>query len=100
VRKPHAALNTLLQSAGAIICKRWLVMIDQELQAAGLRPGEDYEFSAWIHDELVIAVRAQRNTTLVAETARRIAGEVEQYYRFQCPLEAETHIGASWAAIH
>ena len=28
IRSPHASLNTLLQGAGAIICKQWLVHID------------------------------------------------------------------------
>ena len=27
VRSSHAALNTLLQSAGALICKKWLVLM-------------------------------------------------------------------------
>lgn len=36
VRKPHAALNTLLQGAGAIICKLWMTLVHEELAARGL----------------------------------------------------------------
>lgn len=51
VRSSHAALNTLLQSAGALVCKQWLVILERELQAAGLKHGwdGDYAFSAWVH---------------------------------------------------
>ena len=33
VRHEHAALNSLLQSAGAVICKRWLVEANRKLRA-------------------------------------------------------------------
>jgi DNA polymerase-1 len=36
VRKPHAALNTLLQGAGAIICKLWMIKVHEKLKAQGL----------------------------------------------------------------
>ena len=51
VRSAHAALNTLLQSAGALVCKKWLVILEEELQARGLKHGwdGDYAFSAWVH---------------------------------------------------
>lgn len=51
VRSEHAALNTLLQSAGAIICKKWIVTLEELLQAKGYKHGwdGDYAFSAWVH---------------------------------------------------
>ena len=53
MRKPHAALNMLIQSAGAIVCKRWLLLVDAELQRRGLKPNEvDYEILISCHDEL------------------------------------------------
>src|SRR5690606_12207499 len=35
IRSPHAALNTLLQSAGALICKQWIVESDELLREIG-----------------------------------------------------------------
>ena len=32
IRHPHAALNTLLQSAGAIICKRWYATVENMIR--------------------------------------------------------------------
>lgn len=36
VRSPHAALNTLLQSCGAIICKYWLIGVMAQIEKEGL----------------------------------------------------------------
>lgn len=51
VRSPHSALNSLLQSAGALICKKWVVEWDKGMQEAGYRHGwdGDYAFMAWVH---------------------------------------------------
>jgi DNA polymerase-1 len=32
IRSKHAALNTLLQGAGALICKKWIVETDRLLR--------------------------------------------------------------------
>lgn len=99
VRSAHAALNTLLQSAGAIFMKRALVILDNTLQEAGLEPGRDYEFVANIHDEWQIEVRPE-HVELVKQTAAdaiRLAGE---YYSFRCPLAGNADEGPNWAATH
>ncbi len=101
VRKAHAALNTLLQSAGAIFMKRALVILDARLQEAGLVPGKDYEFVLNIHDELQIDV-ADRDylpewAGFMAEDAIRDAGV---YYNFRCPLAGNSDIGVNWAETH
>lgn len=51
VRSPHAALNTLLQSAGGLICKKWIIEWDNGMRAAGYKHGwdGDYCFMAWVH---------------------------------------------------
>ena len=38
IRSVHSALNMLLQSAGALLMKRWLVILDEDLQSHGLLP--------------------------------------------------------------
>ena len=49
VRSVHSALNLLLQSAGALICKKWMVLWEQNLIKAGYEHGEDFMFMAWVH---------------------------------------------------
>lgn len=99
VRSPHSALNTLLQSAGAIQMKRALVILDVKLQALGLTPGVDYEFVANVHDEWQIEVSEEHVETVKneAEQSIRLAGE---HYDFGCPLKGNADHGRSWADTH
>ena len=54
VRSPHSALNLLLQSAGALICKKWIVETERRLINRGLKHGWDGDFAymAWVHKAL------------------------------------------------
>lgn len=99
IRSDHAALNTLLQSAGAIQMKRAAVILDKGLQAEGLVPGRDYEFVANVHDEWQIEVNANMTEKVgtMAADAIRLAGE---YYNFRCPLKGNFDVGRSWADTH
>lgn len=103
VRKAHAALNTLLQSAGAIIMKKALVILDEDLRALGLSPcgdgGEDYEFCANVHDEWQIDAKpehAEAVGTAAAEAIRK-AGDA---LNFRCPLAGNYECGNNWAETH
>lgn len=51
VRSPHSALNTLLQSAGALVCKKWVVTVEENMMKAGYKHGWDGDFCmmAWVH---------------------------------------------------
>jgi len=99
VRSQHAALNTLLQSAGAVQMKKALCILDDSLQALGLIPGTDYEFVANVHDEWQIEVRHE-----LAETIGKLAVEAIRtsgvWFGFRCPLDGAYNIGASWAETH
>ena len=44
--------NHLLQSAGAIISKRWVVVIKTSIDQAGLTYDVDYTRCAYVHDEV------------------------------------------------
>lgn len=98
VRHAHAALNTLLQSAGAIICKRWYVQIEDDLRADGYTE-EDVAIVAFVHDEVQIQVK-QGLEDEVGKLVIRSMHTVEQIYNFNCPLDAEYSYGRNWAETH
>lgn len=102
VRSDHSALNTLLQSAGALICKKWGTLIEQELLRRGYRHGwdGDFAFMAWVHDEYQIAARTEELAHEIGEISKWAMRETEQYYGFRCPLDAEYKIGFNWAECH
>jgi hypothetical protein len=98
-RKRHARVNTLIQSSGAIIAKRWIVLTDAALHDAGLRWDTDYQIVAWIHDELQIACRPELAEQVAAIT-RRCAVEAGEYYHLDCPIAADSKTGTEWAQVH
>lgn len=99
IRSEHSALNTLLQSAGALVMKKALVILDETLQEMGYVPGQDYEFMANIHDEWQIACRPEIAET-VGKTAVEAIRRAGEHFGFRCPLDGEYKIGANWAETH
>lgn len=99
VRSEHASLNTLLQSAGAILMKRALVILDQDLKANGLIPGADYEFMGNIHDEWQLEA-VPEVADLVGKSAAEAIRKAGEYYQFKCPLAGNYDVGASWKDCH
>jgi len=99
VRGQHSALNTLLQSAGAVQMKVALTMLDEDLQAAGLVPGVDYEFVANVHDEWQIECKPELGEQIgqMGKEAIRKAGES---LGFRCPLDGAYAVGRTWADTH
>ncbi len=98
IRSAHAALNTLLQSAGALVMKKALVILDTELQRQYI-PGQDYEFCANIHDEWQIEVREELAAT-VGQMAADAIFKAGDYFKFRCPLAGEYKIGNNWMETH
>jgi DNA polymerase I-like protein with 3'-5' exonuclease and polymerase domains len=102
VRSPHSALNLLLQSAGALICKKWIVLTEQRLVEQGLKHGwdGDFAFMAWIHDEFQCACRTPESAQLVLDTAQAAMRETQEYFGFRMQLDTEGKIGKNWADCH
>lgn len=109
IRAVHSALNSVLQSAGAIVMKRWLVTLDTNLQAQGLVPYQwnhrsnkdrgDYEFVANVHDEAQTEVsdHAVEQYDKTAVEAFPLAGD---FYNFRAPITGEGKCGKIWTDTH
>ena len=95
VRSEHAALNTLLQAAGAIVMKKALVLLDDYAKQWKI----DYKFIGNIHDEVQAEVseeQAEKYGWLAVECLK--AAGVE--YELRCPLDGEYKVGTTWAETH
>ncbi len=97
IRAMNAALNCLIQSSGAVICKRWMVIIDEKLREAGIK--EYVQQVGWIHDEIQFQVKAEYAERL-GEICQEAMAEVQRYYGYMCPLDADYKIGNSWYETH
>jgi DNA polymerase I-like protein with 3'-5' exonuclease and polymerase domains len=95
VRSQHAALNTLLQSAGAIVMKKALCLLDEYATKWNI----DYNFIGNIHDEIQTEVREEKSEVFgrLATSCVEAAGI---YYKLNCPLAGEFKVGDSWADTH
>ena len=102
VRSPHSALNLLLQSAGALICKKWIVLTEQRLIERGLRHGWDGDFAlmAWIHDEGQWACRTPEIAETVVAEAQAAMRETQAFFGFRMQLDTEGKIGQNWSDCH
>ena len=98
IRHSHAALNTLLQSAGAIICKTWYVQIEELLRLHGYTR-EDVTIVAFIHDEVQLLVREGLEEE-IGKLTKDAMWDVEEQFRFRCPLDSEFKHGSTWADTH
>lgn len=97
VRSAHSALNTLLQSAGALISKRWLVEVDIAMKAAGIR--ERCHQVLWCHDEISIECPPEL-AEQVAAIATAAATKAGEFFKMRLHIAAEAHIGPTWADVH
>jgi DNA polymerase I-like protein with 3'-5' exonuclease and polymerase domains len=95
--KSHAALNYLLQSAGAIVCKNWVVTSWANLGAAGLHGL--VEPLGFIHDEVQYSVREEDVETVERILTSSIV-EVGESFNLNVPLASEAKHGSSWADCH
>lgn len=102
VRSAHSALNTLLQSAGALLCKQWMVLLERKLLARGYSHGwdGDFAFMAWVHDELQIAARTKEIADEIGTLSIECAREAGELFSFRCPLTADFKVGSNWAECH
>ena len=95
VRSEHSALNTLLQSAGAIVMKQALVLATDELKKSGI----PYTLVAQVHDEVQVEADpayAER----VGQVFRQAIIDAGSAFDMRCPLDGEFMIGDSWKDTH
>ena len=95
VRSAHAALNTLLQGAGAIVMKKALVLLDRKIKAMNL----DAKFVANVHDEWQIEV-AEEDAEMVAAMGVQSIRQAGEKFKLICPLDGEANIGYTWGDTH
>lgn len=95
IRSAHSALNTLLQSAGAIVMKQGLVLLDEKIRKLKL----DAKFVANVHDEWQIEC-GESDADLVGELAVQSIKEAGVKLGLRCPLDGEYKKGKTWAQTH
>ena len=94
VRNSYSALNTLLQSCGAILCKRWLVEFNKEIKKF-----KNAQQVVWVHDEIQVECEEQDAEDIgkIAVECIKRAGE---HFQLRVPLTGEYKISTNWSGTH
>ncbi len=95
VRSPHAALNTLLQGAGAIVMKKALVLLDESIKSNRINA----QFVANVHDEWQIEVD-EKDAELVGQLGVDAIKQAGIELDLRCPLTGEYRVGKTWKDTH
>lgn len=93
----HKALNTLLQSDGAIIAKEWLIQQDKEIYTCN--KNIDTKQLIWYHDEVLVETSPSK-ADQIGEQIVNCAVKAGESLGLRCPLDADYHIGSSWGDVH
>ena len=95
IRSPHSALNTLIQGAGAVVCKVWLIHMMTRIKVLGI----DAKLVASIHDEYQFEV-LNKDVQRFGQVTKDAMKDTEKELRMKCPLDNEWKVGKTWAETH
>lgn len=95
VRGLHSALNSLCQSAGAVIMKKALVLMFEEFTKQGLKVTPLLN----VHDEVQLST-PEESAHAVGKIAAQSIADAGTHYNFRCPLAGDYDVGATWAETH
>jgi DNA polymerase I-like protein with 3'-5' exonuclease and polymerase domains len=95
VQSEHSSLNMLLQAAGAIVAKQWLVESQRQITKLKL----DAKLVAFVHDETQWDC-AEQDAEKLAEVLVKAAETAGEQLGFRLPIAAESSIGKTWADTH
>ena len=95
VRSEHAALNSLLQGAGAIVMKKALVIFNDKIKAYQW----DVKLVANVHDE----IQFECSPDIAEEAGKACVQSIRESglaYNLRCPLDGEYKVGRNWRETH
>ncbi len=95
----YSSLNTLLQSAGALISKQWIIETVDSLKDIGYIHGIDYTIVIWSHDELIIECDIEKADEIKKECLDATS-KAGKFFKFPCPISGEARIGINWYEVH
>ena len=97
VRSEHRCLSQLLQSAGAIVAKQWVMLTYDKIKE---KYGDKVFIMGWIHDEMQIACISKEIAHDVGNIAGAMAQEAGVALGLNIATEAEYSVGRTWADTH
>ena len=98
-RAEYSSLNTLIQSAGALLVKAGTIILNRDLEKAGFKWGDDYRMVLHVHDEMQFVVLKDK-VEKFKSIAKEMFNKTQDYFNFKCPLAGEIKTGLNWSDTH
>jgi len=95
IRSGNKLLNTLLQSAAAVVFKRWMVRVYTDITAKWWRAHQIIAY----HDELQFECDPAQSASFAA-AVERMSTETGEELKILVPIEAKAKIGGNWKDCH
>ena len=95
IRSEHAALNSLLQGAGAIVMKKALCLFYNKCKENSW----PIKLVANVHDEIQLET-SEKYAIIVGEAAVQSIVEAGEHFGLRCPLNGEYKVGKTWRDTH
>ena len=95
IRHAHAALNSLLQGAGAIVMKKALTLLDEYVKIKQIKAFPVVN----VHDEFQYEVEESRVNEFGKLAVQSII-DAGKLLKVRCPLNGEYKIGNNWSETH
>lgn len=91
----HTVLNTLFQSGGSVVAKRFMVLTNDKLESLNI----DFKQVLFMHDEISIECNPE-DAELVGKVMLDSVREAGEYYKMRIRLDGECKIGNNWSETH
>lgn len=98
-RADYSVLNTLIQSAGALLVKQGTIILNEDLHKEGLVWGKDYAMVLHVHDEMQFIVKEEK-INLFKLVSKRLFKKTKDHFHFNCELDGEIKVGNNWSETH
>ena len=95
----YSALNTLIQSAGALLVKQGTIIFNEDLHKEGFVWGKDYAMVLHVHDEMQFIVKEDK-INLFKMIAKRLFKKTQDHFKFKTELDGEIKVGQNWSDTH
>ena len=79
--------------------KQVVIELHKKMYDLGYIYGHDWQQHGMIHDEIQVSCPPAMVDTLTAVALEAFPAS-QQFFRFQCPIHGDAHVGYSWDQTH
>lgn len=91
----HKSLNLLIQGAGAVYLKLWMIFINDFISRSNI---DAYQIGHW-HDEVLLEC-SEKDLGMLKSILKKAQLKVDKYLQLKCKNEIDIKVGANYYEVH